>query len=198
MYRKFVSLNVKFSSGYKTYAENIPAYLQNRPRSLVTFLLERAQRVSTLMIDSVREQADGSFEVCSNDPGINDTKLKFNVSFGDNETFCSCSCRDFRRTRLLCKHFFAIIESGRKQFSDLTILFLNYPFTNLDRDLFEDNKNVPDPTLTNDKCKKCEQKIEEKHVPDIMDLSCFKNVSGKNSFYVSSISYSGSSKFLFV
>ena len=70
-YRKYVSLNVKFSSGYKTYAENIPSYLQNKPRSLVTFLLERAQRVSTLMIDSVREQTDGSFEVCSDGPGIN-------------------------------------------------------------------------------------------------------------------------------
>ena len=68
-----MSRNLKFSSGYKTYAENIPSYVQNRPRSLVTFLLERAQRVSTLMIDSVREQTDGSFEVYSDDPGINDT-----------------------------------------------------------------------------------------------------------------------------
>ena len=69
-------LNVKFSSGYKTYAENILSYLQHRPRSLVTFVLERAQRVSSLMIDSLREQTDGSFEVCSDDPGTNDTKLK--------------------------------------------------------------------------------------------------------------------------
>ena len=33
LYKKYVSLNVKLSSGYKTYAKNIPAYLQNRPRS---------------------------------------------------------------------------------------------------------------------------------------------------------------------
>ena len=109
--RKHVSLNVKFSSGYKTYAENIPSYLQNRPRPLVTFLLERPQRVSILMTDFVREQTDGSFEVCSDDPGTNDTKLKYNVSFGDYETFCSCLCRDLRRKRLLCKYFFTIIES---------------------------------------------------------------------------------------
>ena len=81
LYRKYVSLNVKFLSGFKTYAENIPTYLQNRPRSLVTFLLERAQRVSTLIVDSVRKQTDGSFEVCSDYPGIDDTKLKCNVSF---------------------------------------------------------------------------------------------------------------------
>ena len=179
-----MSLNVKVSSGYKKHAENIPSYLQNRPQSLVAFLLERAQRVSTLMIDSVREQTNGSFKVCSDDPGINDTKLNYNVSFGDNETFRCCSCRDFRRTRLLCKHFFAIIESGRKQSSELTILFLNHPFTNLDRGLFNDNEidNVADPTLIKDKWKKCEEKIEEKHVPDIMDSSDFENASGKNSF----------------
>ena len=67
------------------------------------------------MNDSVREQTDGSFEVCSDDPGIIDTKLIYNVSFGDNKTLRSCSCQDFRRTRLLCKLFFAIIKSGRKQ-----------------------------------------------------------------------------------
>ena len=196
-YRKYVSLNVKFSSGYKTYAENIPSYLQNRPQSLVTFLLERAQRMSTLMIDTVKEQTDGSFEVFSDDPGISDTKLKYNVSFGDHETFCSCSCRDFRRTKLLCKHFFAIIDSRIKQFSDLTKLFLN-SFTNLDRGLFEDNEinNVADPTLIKDNWKKCKEKIEEKHVIDIMDLSDFENASG-NSFCFFSISYSGSDKFLF-
>ena len=52
-----MSLNVKFSSGYKIYAKNIPAYLKNRPRSLVIFLLE-----ITLMIDSGRGQADESFK----------------------------------------------------------------------------------------------------------------------------------------
>ena len=179
-----MSLNVNFSSGNKTYAENIPSYLQNRPRSLVTFLLERAQRVSTLRIDSLREITDGCFETSSDDPGINDTKLKYNVSFGDNETFCSYSCWDFRKTRLLCKHFFPIIESGRKQFSDLTNLFWNHPLTNLGRDLLEDNEidNVADPTLIKDKWKKCEEKIEEKHVPDIMGSSDLENAGGKNSF----------------
>ena len=41
------------------------------------------------MIDSVREQIDGSFEVCFNDPGRNDMKLKHNPFFVDNETFWS-------------------------------------------------------------------------------------------------------------
>ena len=97
-------------------------------------------------------QTHESFAVCPNDPGINDIKLKYNVSFGDNETFCSCSYRDFKRTRPLRKHFFAIIENEMKELSDLKTLFLNHPFTNLDRDLFENTEiDVPDTTLINDK-----------------------------------------------
>ena len=110
------------------HPENVPAYLQNTPRSLVTFPLERAQRVSNLKFDSVREQTDGSFEICSDDPGVNDIKLNTMFFFGKNKTFCICSCRDFKRTKFLCKHFFAIIESVKKQFSDLTRLFLGHPF----------------------------------------------------------------------
>ena len=50
----------------------------------------------------------------------------------------------------------------------------------------EDNEidNVPDPTLINGKFKKCEEKVEEKHVPDMMESSDFENTSGKNSFWV--------------
>ena len=71
-----------------------------------------------------------------------------------------------------------------KQFTDLTILFLNHPFTNLDRDLFEDNEidNVPDSTLINDKCNKGEEKIEKKYLPDLRNSSDFKNASGKKCF----------------
>ena len=42
---------------------------------------------------------------------------------------------------------------------------------------------VPDPTLINDKWKKREENIEEKHVPDMMDSLDFENVSGKNRFF---------------
>ena len=89
--------------------------------------------------------------------------------FGDSKTFCSCSCRDFGRTRY-----------------DLTALFLNHSLTNLDRDFFEDNEidHVPDPPNVNDKCKKCEEKIKEKHVPDLMDSSDFENAIGKSGSWV--------------
>ena len=140
LYRKYVTLNVKYSSGYKSYVQGVPNFLQDRPRELVKFLLERTQRVSTRMIESVREAADGSFFVSSDDPGISDEVKEYNVVFGNQETFCSCTCRDYRRTRLLCKHFFAVIDSNKRQFHEISPLFLNHPFTNLDNGLFGENE----------------------------------------------------------
>ena len=135
LYRKYVSLNVKFSSAYKKYTPGIPRFLNDRPRSLVLHLLDKLQKVTTEMMESASE-TNGEFIVESDQPGIRDDKQKYVVAFGDKNNTCRCSCRDFRRTRLLCKHIFAVIQSGKRGFQDLSVLFLHYPFTNLDPDLF--------------------------------------------------------------
>ena len=46
---------------------------------------------------------------------------------------CSCTCYNFRRYRMLCKHFFAIFQSVKATFYDLTGLFLNHPYMVLGR-----------------------------------------------------------------
>lgn len=136
LYRKYISLNVKFSSGYRSYSTGVPKYLTERPRSLVTHLLSKLQKVTIAMEQSVKEH-DGSFEVESEEAGERDDKQKYVVSFGNENQTCSCTCRDFRRTRLLCKHFFAVIQSGKRSFEDLSPLFKDHPFTNLDSNLFD-------------------------------------------------------------
>ena len=78
--------------------------------------------------------------VLSDDSGISNEETEYTVVFGDQETFCSCACRDFRRTRLLCKHFFAVIESNKKQFHNISQLFRDHNFTNLDDGLFGNNE----------------------------------------------------------
>ena len=138
LYRKYVSLNVKYSSEYKRYV--VPNFLQNRRRKLVKFLLERSQRVSTSMIESVKKTVNGVFRVLSDDPGISNEEKEYTVVFGDQETFCSCACREFRRTRFLCKQSFVVIESNKKQFHDISQLFRNHHFTNLEDGLFENNE----------------------------------------------------------
>ena len=98
-------------------------------------LLDRKSKVTTEMIESVTKH-EGNFTVTSDEINEgNETKM-YQVAFGNEKEICWCTCRDFKRTRLLCKHFFAVISSNEKCFEDLSPLFLLHPFTNLDSDLF--------------------------------------------------------------
>ena len=135
-----MTLNVKYSSEHKWNTGVVPKFLQNRPCELVKFLLERSQRVLTRMTESVKETVNGVFRVLSDDPGISNKEKEYTLVFGDQETFCSCTCRDFRRTQLLCKHFFAVFESNKKQFHDISQLFRDHHFTYLDDGLFGNNE----------------------------------------------------------
>ena len=92
------------------------------------------------MTESVKETVNGLFRVLSDDPGIRNEAKEYTVVFGDQETFCSCTCRDIRRTRIICKHFFAVIESNKKQFQDISQLFRDHHFTNWTKDCLETMK----------------------------------------------------------
>ena len=87
LYRKYVSLNIKSSSEYKGSTDVVPNLLQNRPGELVKLLCERSQRVSTRMIESVKETVNGVFRVLSDDPGISNEEKEYTLVFDDQETF---------------------------------------------------------------------------------------------------------------
>ena len=58
------------------------------------------------------------------------------VEFGDDNNPCSCSCPSFRRNRMLCKHFFAVIAAGEEQFSGLSKIFRHHPINTIDDEIF--------------------------------------------------------------
>ena len=127
IYGKYVCLNVKYSSEYKGYTDVAPNVLQNRARELVKVFVERSQRVSNRMIVSVKETVNGMYRALADDPGISNEEKEYIAAFGDQKTFCSRTCRDFRRTWPLFKLFFAVIESNRNitiyhNFSEIIIL----------------------------------------------------------------------------
>ena len=165
LYMKYVELNVRCTSGYKGYQEGIPSYLHNRPKSLVKHLLLLKNSVTTLMIDSVKPD-DGESECNSEmDPDERESRKTLNaiistiekrfsvrsssiysssvrnyvVGFGDEYQPCWCTCPSFRMNRTLCKHFFAVINSGMATFNDLSPIFRFHPLHVIDNDLFHDN-----------------------------------------------------------
>ena len=52
--------------------------------------------------------------------------------------FCSCTCLSFCQKRVLCKHFFLVIENGYRSFTDVSPIYRNHPFIILHEELFQE------------------------------------------------------------
>ena len=91
-------------------------------------------------INSVEIDGENVFNVTSSD--LSSTcRLKYRVDFGDKDRFCSCTCNDYWRNRMLCKHFFTVIGSSKSNLCNISKLFLEHPYINLDSVLFERKTN---------------------------------------------------------
>ena len=96
------------------------------------------------MVESVRRTDENVFMVRGEEPNKH-----YIVNFGNENEFCNCTCPDYMRHRLLCKHFFAVIRKGYREFSDISPLFKYHPYTTLDESIFESNNaqtNLPSPS----------------------------------------------------
>ena len=146
LYEKYVELNVKFTSGYKKYQESIPESLHNSPRFIVQNMSEKMSKVTSSMISSVKVLTEGRIFEVQSESVTSDLKAKYIVDFGNINEICSCTCRGFRRDRLPCKHFFAVIDAGYRTFEQLSPLLLEHPLMTLDETLF--NSQLTKPNLS--------------------------------------------------
>ena len=145
-YERYVEMNVQFSSGFKKYQNEIPSYLWNRPKIIVEDILNKMKQVSPAMIESVQPMPtvpETTFLVRAD--STHGTEMKtYCVNFGTKENFLRCSCPWFRRNRSLCKHSFAVIDSGYREFEDLAPLYRNHSLHTIDTDLFKsENHGTP-------------------------------------------------------
>ena len=133
LYKNYVTMTLRFISKHKKYLENIPSFLKDRPRALVTDILDKISRATDEMRSSVEESIKNIFMVKS----ASDNSKYHTVYFGGNVNFCSWSCKEFRKTRMLCNHIITVVLAGKKTFTDLSVLYLEHPLTNLDEDLLQ-------------------------------------------------------------
>ena len=146
LYEKYVELNVKFTSGYKKCQESIPKSLHNRSRFIVQNMLEKVCKVTSSVLSSVKVLKEGSIFEIQSELVTSDLKAKHKADFGNIDEICSCTCRRFRRDRLPCKHFFAVINAGYRTFEQLPPLLLGHPIMTLDENLF--NLQLTKPNLS--------------------------------------------------
>jgi len=132
-FHRYIAKNVKSCEGYRTYDDSIPEFLKNRPAGFVNEVrtsLTRAVEEQDLV--TVTKLGTSSFTVNSNGK-------KYNVNFGDETTYPSCECFEWRRNRTPCKHFCAIFLQGKGKWEDISSIYTTNPLFSLDVTCFEKN-----------------------------------------------------------
>ena len=106
----------------------------NKRGPLVEDMLRKKNKITPFMVSSVQPVlvcTSPGLAVQSVSPTSNETNMNI-IKFGDKDTICSCECGSFKHDRLLCKHFFAVFESKLGDFGDISPLYINHPYTNID------------------------------------------------------------------
>ena len=142
-YKKYIELNIPHGHGCKRYASGIPYFKKNRPMKIVEILLENIYRaVPKAEINRLDQH---TFKVNHNEE-CTSIKKDYIYFLGNESKFCSCSCHNFCRYRMLCKHFFKIFNSNLAKFNGLRPLFLNHPYMILDHSMFGNNNEIDSPS----------------------------------------------------
>jgi hypothetical protein len=131
---RYVELNVRSSSLYRRYNDDVPVYLRNRPRRLIDYMRKKMLSVDIAAAAGIQvTSGDGVFLVpASGGSG----RPPFEVSFGSESACCSCTCVSFQRTRLLCKHFCAVFHAVPGwTFDKVSPLYTNNPLLLLDEEV---------------------------------------------------------------
>lgn len=101
--KEFNFMNVTSTSDYRIFHASVPSYLHNRPPAVIKHISQRLQHAAEFSASDVTPgEEHGTFIVQSQTlPGET-----YVVSF----IVPSCSCRDFIKHQLPCKHFCAVFS----------------------------------------------------------------------------------------
>ena len=136
---RYVEENTRLSCSYKRYDLEMPHYLHNRPRHIVQHCLEKIDLAKSIPFHHVILEGEGQFEVHSQTSML-DVWCK--VTFGGHDATPSCTCKEWQRTHLPCKHMFAIFRHKPDWgFENLSEAYRTSPFFILDEDLIFPNNN---------------------------------------------------------
>ena len=105
--QNYVLPNLKASEWYRQYNSFVPDYLRGRPRSIILHCLDRQSRSNTYSDGDVSVgEKEGLFRIHKKDGS------SYLVDFGQSskEDMPSCSCKDWTKWHIPCKHFFAVFR----------------------------------------------------------------------------------------
>ena len=134
-YQQYMQSNLMFSSAYRRYNKNVPAYLQDRPPQFVKHCLKSRYAAAEYQ--------------CSDISTVNFQKGEFNIRSKTNPnekhlvnlSTPECSCKAWKKTQYPCKHFFAVFSANVEwSFDSLPDNYKNSVFITLDNEHIKTNK----------------------------------------------------------
>ncbi len=121
--------NIRSSRQYRSYDKSVPSFLLDRPRDVVQHIFPSRYHTE-LDESSITFIQQGCYEVSSENGSH-----RYSVKFGDDTTPPSCSCEDWDKFHLPCKHFCVIFRCVKDVgWSDLSANYINHPSFQLDMD----------------------------------------------------------------
>ena len=137
-YQKYLFQNFKLTSFNRSYKAFVPSYLHDRPRDVILHCLDRkgsSRKFSDNDIDEL-ENKTGKFQVHGK------TRVH-TVDLGQASGMPSCTCLDWIKHHIPCKHMFAIIEHKENwSWNDLPQQYLSQPHLCADVSALQAHFNV--------------------------------------------------------
>ena len=133
---RYLENNARRFTQYRLYNADVPAYLHNRPSSLVSHCMEKLVSIASVGQEAIRikDMKQGVFEVESQEPNMKGHW--YAVSFGDENAMPNCECADWQKNRLPCKHFLLIFNHIEGwDFEKLPTHYNESPFLSLDHEV---------------------------------------------------------------
>ena len=136
LHHKYIYQNFKQSDMYRTYNPAVvPSYLQGRPKATILHCLHR----------QAKSNAFTERDVCSLEEGKFTVRGTYMTDFGVASGEPSCSCKDWIKHKIPCKHFFAVFRLHPEwSWERLPSQYLRSPYLTLDTAAVEQYVNKQD------------------------------------------------------
>ena len=130
--RNYLFLNSQMDATYRAYSTKVPIYLHGCPKKVIMHCLTREEKARKKLSEDDILEAD-------EDEGIFSVRGKsgntYRVSFGKRSGIPSCTCQDWIRYRVPCKHFFLLFITQTKWgWNSLPSSYLQEPHLSCDKE----------------------------------------------------------------
>ncbi|XP_048238820.1 uncharacterized protein LOC125372528 [Haliotis rufescens] len=129
---RYLDANVTMSAGWREGMENIPVEYHHRPAPFIKHMRVLEQKSADITVNMVTEVEGGLYEVKADG-----TKHTYSVFLGSEETksIPSCTCRQFCKVHLPCKHFAAVFRHvPGVSWTSLPNFYRSHPIITVDDD----------------------------------------------------------------